>query len=141
MVRYWYCCDLMHDPVQILVHLTWIKVQVYILRGIFVWNDANNTPKTEGNTGFWQGVIFSLFFSNRFYHFTNCFSDIITSLLFLRGETICSVLIISFHSKYYVNDEVKVFYFVVSIFSFRFIQKKKIVLRSTGLLVVQNLRD
>lgn len=52
----------MHDPVQILVHLTWIKVQVYILRGIFVWNDANNTPKTEGNTGFWQGVIFFLFF-------------------------------------------------------------------------------
>lgn len=99
-------------------------IQVYILRGIFVWNDANKAPKTGGNTGFWQGVIIFRALSNRSYHFTNCFYDIITSLLFLRGETIYSVLIISFHSKYYVNDKVKVFYFVVSIFSFRFIQKK-----------------
>lgn len=39
-----------------------VIIQVYILRGIFVWNDANNPPKTEGNTGFWLGVIFVVLF-------------------------------------------------------------------------------
>ena len=37
-------------------------IQVYILRGIFVWNDANKAPKTGRNTGFWQGVIFFVLF-------------------------------------------------------------------------------
>lgn len=37
-------------------------IQVYILRGIFVWNDSNKAPKTGGNTGFWQGVIFFVLF-------------------------------------------------------------------------------
>lgn len=39
-----------------------VIIQVYILRGIFVWTDANNPPKTEGNTGFWLGVIFVVLF-------------------------------------------------------------------------------
>lgn len=39
-----------------------VIIQVYIFRGIFVWNDANNPPKTERNTGFWLGVIFLVLF-------------------------------------------------------------------------------